>query len=680
MKLSKFWSDFSRGFGGADTRSLTVAGVIGVATGFGALGFRKLVEGVTKLSFGGADILSKAEHMHWALVLGLPVLGLLIVANLTMSFAKEAKGHGVPEVMEAVAHGGGKIRPSLVIIKSLASAINIGTGGSVGREGPIVQIGSSFGSSVGQVLKVPEKQMRLLVSCGAAAGIAATFNAPLTGVIFAVEIVLGSAAIRTFSPIVVSSVLATAVSRWFLGSSPAFVIPAYTLRSPAELVSYTVLGVLAGLLGVGFVLALYGMEDLFEKMPMQRILPPVVGGLIVGGLALVVPDVLGLGYGTINKQLGGTMVLGTLALLIVAKLLATTATLAGGGSGGVFAPSLFLGASLGGAFGIVAAHVAPWPTASPGAYALVSMGAVVAAATHAPLTAILIIFELSGDYDIILPLMLACIVGTLLSTALRRSNIYTEKLARRGIQMGRGEKVQAVLHTPVADLMRRADATISPAVPFQKVVSRLLDSGSDFLYVVKDDGTLLGVVALDDMRDVIREDVPAANAVDCMLPSPAIVNANGTIEECVSAFADNELEELPVVDDGRLVGIIKLKDVVGLYNRELLRKTDLGLHFLSKVEERQRQDFVELPTGHVVDAIPVPATFAGKSLRELDLRRTHDVMVVGVRTSGATGTARTAPEPDAPIEKGSVLVVVGPRDRVQALRNEADTESSPEPN
>ncbi len=666
MKLSKFWSDFSRG---ADARLLAIAAAIGVATGFGALGFRALVDGVTEVSFGSTSILTHVQDLPWELVLLLPVLGLVIVANLTAWLAREAKGHGVPEVMEAVAHGGGRIRPRLVVVKAVASAINIGTGGSVGREGPIVQIGSSFGSSVGQLLRLPEKQLRLFVACGAAAGIAATFNAPLTGVIFAVEIVLGSAAIRTFSPIVVSSVLATAVSRWFLGGKPVFALPAYTLRSPAELVAYTVLGVLAGLLGVAFIRALYGMEDLFERLPAQRILPPVVGGLIVGGLALLAPDVLGLGYDTIDIALQGTMTLGVVALLLVAKLLATTATLAGGGSGGIFAPSLFLGASLGGVFGIVAERLAPWPTAHVGAYVLVSMGAVVAAATHAPLTAILIIFELSGDYNIILPLMLACIVGTMLSTAIYRNSIYTEKLARRGIELGSGKKVDAVLKTPVLDLMRRSASTITPATPFAEVVDRVLHSGIDFLYVIGNARELLGVIVLDDLRDVIREDLPIATAIDCTSPSPTVVRVDDTVERCLTAFADGDVEELPVVDNQRrLLGIIKLKDVVSLYNRELLSNADLGLHFSSKGEEELvRQDYVELPTGHIVDAVPCPAEFVGKSLRELDLRRNHQVMVVGMREPSASGTARTAPDPDATLGAGTILVVVGPRDRVQTL-------------
>ncbi len=674
MNLSKFWSDVSRGFGGADTRSLTVAAAIGIATGFGALGFRELVDGVTTLSFGGGgSLLELVKGMPWELVLLLPVIGLVIVSNLTQSLAREAKGHGVPEVMEAVAHGGGKIRPRLVVVKALASAINIGTGGSVGREGPIVQIGSSFGSSVGQLLKVPESQLRLLVACGAAAGIAATFNAPLTGVIFSVEIVLGSAAIRTFSPIVVSSVLATAVSRWYLGGAPTFAIPAYKLRSPAELIAYTVLGVLAGLLGVAFIRVLYGMEDLFDRLPAQRLVPPVLAGLIVGGLALAVPNVLGLGYETIDIELQGTLALGMLALLVAAKLLATTATLAGGGSGGIFAPSLFLGASLGGAFGVLAAQIAPWPTAHVGAYVLVSMGAVVAATTHAPLTAILIIFELSGDYDIILPLMLACIIGTMLSTAVHRGSIYTEKLARRGIHMGGSKEMLAVLRTPVSDLMRRPTNAISPAMPFDQVVASVLASGGDYLYVVNDDQVLLGAIVLDDIRGVIREDVPAATAVDCMTACPALVGESETVEQCLAAFADGDAEELPVIDaKRRLVGLIKLKEIVGLYNRELLSKSDLGLRFLSRVEERDKKDYVELPSGHVVDAIVCPDAFVGKNLRELDLRRKHSVMVVGLRTPGAAGSLRKSPDPDAPLTADTVLVVTGPRDEIAALRRQDD--------
>ena len=387
-----------------------IAVVIGVLGGYGAVLFRfAIIFFQTLLYQSGEEFLTIAATVPWWMKLIMPAVGGAVVGPVIYFYAREAKGHGVPEVMEAVALKGGLIRPRVSAAKILASAISIGAGGSVGREGPIVQIGSAVGSTVGQVLKVSQDRLRTLVGCGAAAGIAATFNAPIAGVLFSVEILMGEFGVSTFSPIVLSSVTATTISRHYFGDFPAFVVPGYEVVSIWELLLYGGLGVIVALVAVLFVITLYKTEDLFDKIPIPEYTKPIMGGFIMGGTIIFLPQMFGVGYGAINHALNGQIVWWFLLMMVFAKILATSITIGGGMSGGIFAPSLFIGAMLGGCFGEVVHMLFPDITATSGAYALVGMGGVVAAATHAPITAIIIIFELTGNYTIILPLMITCI-------------------------------------------------------------------------------------------------------------------------------------------------------------------------------------------------------------------------------------------------------------------------------
>ncbi|MEA3297454.1 MAG: chloride channel protein, partial [candidate division Zixibacteria bacterium] len=360
---------------------MLVALAIGILGGLCAVGFRELIRVLQLASWWqSGELVDYIRLLPWWWKIGVPTIGGLLVGFIIHYFAREAKGHGVPEVMEAVVLRGGRIRPRIVIAKMIASAICIATGGSVGREGPIVQIGSSLGSTIGQWLKVDEQRLRTLVGCGAAAGIAATFNAPVAGALFAVEIILGDFGVAQFSPIVISSVSATVVSQHFLGDFPAFNVPAYSLANPFELFGYAGLGILGGVIAVAFVKTLYRTEDVFDNITLYPPLKTMIGGVLIGLTALAFPQVLGVGYETINEALSGNMVLWLLIVLIVMKMLLVSITIGSGGSGGIFAPSLFIGAMTGGAVGVVLNNLWPGAVANPGAYSLVGMAAVVAAA------------------------------------------------------------------------------------------------------------------------------------------------------------------------------------------------------------------------------------------------------------------------------------------------------------
>ena len=343
----------------SETQILVAMGLlVGLGAGIGAVIFRYLINAFTYVFFGVLQP-ALAVPLGPASVVPLPALGGLIFGPLIYFFAREAKGHGVPEVMLAVAQRGGRIRPAVVVVKALASAICIGSGGSVGREGPIVQIGSALGSTIGQVLHMSDDRIRTLVACGAAGGIAATFNAPIAGVFFALEIILGEFTTRAFGVVVISSVTASVVGRAAFGDVPSFPVPSYALDNVGELGLYAVLAVIAGAVGVGFSRTLYAFEDAFDALPMREYLKPVPGGLALGLIGMFLPQVFGVGYPAMAEALAGHYSLQLLLILVVAKIVAVSLTIGSGGSGGVFAPSLFIGAMLGTAFGTAANALFP---------------------------------------------------------------------------------------------------------------------------------------------------------------------------------------------------------------------------------------------------------------------------------------------------------------------------------
>ena len=659
---------------------IVLAALVGVGAGYGAIFFRWLIHAINDLAYPGGIGLAELSALPWYVLVLVPVAGGAIVGPLIYFLAREAKGHGVPEVMDAVANQGGRIRPRVAAVKTAASAVSIGVGASVGREGPIVQIGSSLGSTVGQILHMDDRSLRLLIGCGASAGIAATFNAPLAGALFALEVILGAGSVRIFTPLVVASVAATAISRHHLGDFPAFDVPAYELVSGWELALYVVLGCLAALVAVLFSRGLYKVEDLWNAIPLPDWSKPVLGGAMIGGLALVAPHVMGVGYEAIDGALSAGAPLGLPLMLglVLAKILATHLSLGAGFSGGVFAPSLFIGAMLGGAFGVLAnAALPPELVAPSGAYALVAMGAVVSATTHAPLTAILIVFEMSGDYRIIVPLMLACLIASVLSVRLSRESIYTLKLIRRGSPLGQSGRDEVMKATRIEVLMQPAPPPITPALPFPAIVDAVLAHGPTPVYVTAPDGQLLGTVGLEEIGSVIREGDVLGNiviAADVMRPVFGTLKPDDTLARAVEQMTRQEREVLPVVDgDERLLGVLRHADILAHYEREVLRKDARFLTFLQSDEGAPLPvEKIRIPAGGQLEKVRVSARLAGKTLRDLDLRARYDVQVLGLQAPGDEGHLRM-PDPGEPLADGDVLVVVGSAARVRQARRLLET-------
>ncbi len=565
------------------TYMIILAVIVGLVGGFGAIVFRLMIRFFQVLFFGlGPDFLTLLTGLPWYHKILAPAAGGALVGPIVYFLAREAKGHGVPEVIAAVATEGSVIRPRVVLVKILASAICIGSGGSVGREGPIVQIGSAMGSSMGQFLRLSSARLRTLVGCGAAAGIAATFNAPIAGPLFALEIIVGDFGLTSFSPIVISSVTATYISRLYLGNHPAFSIPAYSLVSAWEIPMYAVLGLIAGLVALLFIVSLYWMEDRFEALPFPEYLKPILGGLILGALAIWFPHVFGVGYETISLSLMGKFSLLFLLALGLAKIFATSLTLGSGGSGGIFAPSLFIGAMIGGLFGSIVHSLFPEITASSGAYALVGMGAIVAAATHAPITAIVIIFEMTGDYLAILPLMASCIISVLITTSLKDESIYTLKLIRRGQHITRLREVSILRSLLVKDVMREDVLTIPKDMPFRELLDRALNSEYSYFPVVESRGELSGIFSLSDLFHALRKpEVQRDGMVAADLGTTRVLTVTplDDLDKVLERFGRINVEELPVVSseaDGKVIGRVSMHDLMEAYRREVLRRSAEG--------------------------------------------------------------------------------------------------------
>lgn len=455
---------------------LFAAAVVGVGSGLGAVAFRYLIHAFTWLATGhitfgqqGRVASAHLPWLGWAFFILIPVIGGLLYGPLIYRFAREARGHGVPEVMIAVAENGGRIRPQVSVVKALASALCIGVGGSVGREGPIVQIGSALASSLGQWVRMPENRLRVLVACGAAGGISATFNAPITGVFFGVELILREFSIEAIFTVMLAAMLADVISRAFFGQG------AFFTGLPHDLVldhSYNyllvaVLAVIAALLGLAFTKVLYRVEDLCDRAWRQR--PewarPAVGGILVGLLLLAVPQLYGVGYPVMYHAAAHDYALWFLIVLVFGKMIATSLTIGIGGSGGVFAPSLFIGATSGMAFGEIAQHLLGQSAGQPVLYAIVGMGAVFASAARGPLTALASVVEMTGDFALTLPVMLAVAISTTISRALSHGTIYTTKLIRRGTDIDRPTARHAFDALSVADAMHPFPAPADAGTP-----------------------------------------------------------------------------------------------------------------------------------------------------------------------------------------------------------------------
>jgi len=555
---------------------LLLATLIGALAGLGSVAFILLIRFFEKVFFAGIFPAMGSNHY---LVFLLPLLGGLLIGPLIQRFPTEAKGDGVPSAMETIALHGGIIRPRTVGLRTLTAAVTIGSGGSVGREAPIAQIGAAIGSVVGQFLKVSASRMRLFVACGAAGGIAAVFNAPIGGVFFSLEVLLGDFSAATFAPIVIASVISTAVARLLLGNVLIFQVPPYILAGFQDLVLSAVLGAFCGLAATFFMRGLESGEKYFSSSRIPLWARAAVGGGMAGLIAVFFPQVLGTDATTLDAAFEGMFPWFMLLLIGYLKIVATTFSLGSGGSGGVLGPSIFIGGILGAFVGTVANAWFPGQVGFIGGYALIGMAAFLAPVIGGPITSILILFEMAGNYAIILPLLVAVVNAMLVAHQFSRYSLYTHKLHEKGIDLVAGREEGILKQVRVRDVMREKFDTVSPSESLGSLATFFFSSKIDYLYLTGERGDLRGVVSLTDLRPHLKEESlwPLVCAQDVATLDPVAVMPSETLFDALNKFAYRNVVQLPVVSDPhtrRLIGVVRRSDLLEGYQKVVLHKRE----------------------------------------------------------------------------------------------------------
>jgi CIC family chloride channel protein len=644
---------------------LAVLVVGALAAGF-AIVFRTVLHHGILLVFGTGNILEGFARLHWAGRLLLPAAGGAVAAAISLLAVRAPGGHGVAVILESVVLGRGRIRLPAVLLKALASLAALCTGGSIGREGPIIQFGGGSGSLVGRGLGLEERETRLLIAAGTGAGFAAAYNTPFAAVLFVVEIVTGVIGIDILVPVATATALATTLTRLAIGGGPIYGQRTFGLVTQEELVAYTALGVLAGLGGPLFLAALSGGERLARRLPLPRLVLGALGGLVVGALAIVFPQVTGNGYEAIQLILDARLVGPILAALLVAKAMATVSSVSSGAPGGVFTPSMFLGAALGGLVGSAVPHLfaARASAAEAGGYALAGMAALVAATTHAPLMAATLGFELSGDYSLVIPLVLSTAIAALLSRRLRPDSIYTEELRRRGIPW-RGSLTERLAHAVAArDILTMDPPQVAGEAPLAEALARLSEPGVRVVYLRG--STPLRALDLDDLKRHGRGMLaPPIRAAECAHEVTSVAPQESLLDLAEKLWTA-PWGELPVVEDGRLFGVVTRRALLGALDAEVLRRDVLLTRVVRFESEREAEDFFELPADRRIEEIAVPSALRGVPLRTFKLRERFGVVVLAMRRAGHERVEEV--EPGWKPARGDRLLVLGAPAAIDQLR------------
>ncbi|RLI19512.1 chloride channel protein, partial [Candidatus Bathyarchaeota archaeon] len=545
--------------------------IAGVAGGLGAIAFRTMINFTHWLFFELLlpHVSLYAYGFNWALIL-LPALGGLIVGSIVMKFAPETKGHGVPEVMEAVALKGGRIRKRVAFLKVLVSSITIGSGGSAGREGPIAQIGASTGSLIGEILKLEPREVRLLVVCGLSAGIAGTFNAPLGGALFGMEVLYRGIGLFNAVPVVFASVIGAAIVAAYYGPKPSFVAYNLVFTNPSELIWYFILGVIFGFIAIAWVKLFYSIEDLFDKLRINSKYKPAIGGALTGFIAIffVSYGIMGVGYEEVNKVLQGEKIgIALLLTLGFLKMIATAFTVGSGGSGGIFAPSLYIGTMFGGALGMLFQMLAPWMISQPRTYCLAGMAALFAGAAQAPLNVIIMIPEMSNNYSLLPPLMVSSVTSFIIAWLfMRGSSIYTLKLERRGVKLRMGRTL-VLENITVEEAMTKKVISVKADMPLS-ALELLMEETRHHGFPVVEEGRLVGIITFQDVSKVQKSKRHKVKVKNVLSKKLIVAYPDESVQSALDKMYKNDVGRLPVVDRNnptRVVGIITRSDIIRAY-------------------------------------------------------------------------------------------------------------------
>jgi CIC family chloride channel protein len=664
-----FWRD-------PNTQFLLLAALAGLLGALGAVVFRSLTIRLTHLLMDATDIVSGAESLPAALRIFLPAAGGLVGGLLIVWLVDEKGPSGISQMIETVSLGRRPVRLRPAIGRVASSIAVISTGGSEGREGPIIQIGAALASSLSRRLKVSPERVRILTACGMAAGVAGAYNTPITATLFVLEVVVGSFAMKIFGPAVVSAVTSTVVVRLLLGDEPVYHVAPFHLESVVEFLPFAVIGLLSGPSSALFARALRQSKKLFEKIPLPRPLTMAIGGAIVGAIGIFLPEVWGNGFEATNRILRGNPTVLFLVLLFVGKIVATSATIGSGGVGGVFTPTLLVGATVGGLVARLCQVAVPGLEAPVGGYALLGMGGLLAGLTRAPLLAILMVFELTQNTEVLLPMMVVSVIAALSARIFEKDSIYVSSLRSAGIVWESTPEATAISTLKVSDIMRTDVKLIPRSTPLRDIVKAFLTTRSLYLYVGDEEGKFLGVVDLHDIKEsfperelgglVIAEDI--VTEIPCVTPAESLTSVNEKLW-----FRD--LGHLPVVDSletRRFLGIVTRRDLLGAIDREVLQSSRLvaRVRTFSEREGEGEMDYFELPEKHRMIELDMPPALAGRTVAESGIRTRYGVSVLAVKRRTRDGLERRfVPGPEDRFDASDVLIVLGTEEAIERLRS-----------
>ena len=661
-----FWRD-------PNTRFLILAAAAGILGGLGAIAFRYLTHRLTRLLVGAEDVVRGAQALEPVVRVLLPAAGGLIGGLIALFFFGEKGPNGISHMIEVVSLGRRSVRLRPSLARGLSSIAVIASGGSEGREGPIIQIGAAFASALARRWKVSPERVRILTACGMAAGVAGAYNTPIAATLFVLEVVVGSFSMALFGPAVVSAVVSTIVVRAVLGDEPVYKVAPFRPESLVESLPYAAIGLLGGCVSAFFVRALAAGKKLFAATKLPIWVTMAIGGALVGAIGIGMPQVFGNGFEATDEILHGNPTLLFLVLLLVGKTIATSATIGSGGVGGVFTPSLLVGAALGGAVAKIVQVALPHLAAPVGGYALLGMGGMLAGVTRAPLLAVIMIFELTQNTAVLLPMMVVSVLAVAAARIFQKESMYVESLRSAGIVWEKTPEATALASLKVSDIMRSDVALIPRTTPLPEIVAAFLRSRSLFLYVGDAQGRLEGAVDIHDIKESFPERdlstlvmaADLATEIPFVTPGEPLTSVNEKLW-----FRD--MGQLPVVDSAqgrKFLGIVTQRDLLGAFDSEVLKSNRLVAR-VRTAGEAGEVDYLELPEKHRFIEVDVPASIEGLTMAEAALRSRYGVSVLAVKRLTKQGFQRRfVPEPTDRFEHGDVLVVLGSDDAIARIRD-----------
>ncbi len=637
---------------------ILLAAIVGMLAALGNLGFRQLIHwSQAAFLYLGLEVLQISRggifRISVPLVLAAGAVGMLLLDRV---FRGDVLGYGFPHFLEQVNLGNARIKRGWIFIKAAGAALSLGSGWSVGREGPIAQVGGAIGSAVAQLRKMGPERAKVLVAAGAGAGIATTFNAPMGGLMFAQEIVLlGHTELANLTLLIVATVTAVVTSRMVAGNDAVFQVPPFVLKSYWEMLTYGAMGGIFGVLAASYIHFFHATADRFRRLAIPDWQKLAIGAGIVGAVAIFLPQNLSDGYPTINDAMAGKYEFAMLAALTFAKMFTSSVSLGSGAPGGVFGPIFFIGTMAGGTFQRAIAHLIPNLAGPRGSYALVGLGAFLAGTTHAPLTALFLLFEMTQNYTVALPAMIATIAALVVARMIETESIDTFRLAREGKTLHIAQERLALGQIPVSAVMDKDVVTVADNTSFDEVLRIAGETSQSTLPVVNSTGNFVGLIVTRDLLSLLVRDSelsPLVNAYDLCERNPPLVLPDATLDAASELMGVDGLEEIPVADrphDGQFLGLVTRRHLAQALNRVALSLTSIA----------RGDSNIYWATGYRVTRVAVPAASVGQTIRTLDPRARFGVTVLALRDFDDPGSGFVPVSPDRPLKAGDLLVIAG---------------------